>query len=95
MPRRTLNPAEQAAIGLAVIEDLSPAGTAARRYTTAQRILDAIAEIDGRPFDPVTGEFIEGRPARSIGKLQAVDRAAELLLPEGQLAADFASSFDV
>lgn len=95
MPQRTLTPAEQAAVGLTVIEDLSPSGTAARRYTTAQRVLDAIAEIDGRPFDPVTGEFIEGRPARSVGKLQAIDRAVEFLLPGGQLAEDFASSYDV
>lgn len=86
---RTLSSADIAGFALIALEDIVPSGHSIRKYSTAQRVLNAIAEIDGRPFDPDTGEFLEGG-VPSIGKLQVIDAIEETVLQNGQLIGDFA-----
>lgn len=56
----------------------------------SQRIIDAIAEIDGRPLDPVTGVFTEGLSVNPRAKLQMLDMVEALALPDGELPPQFA-----
>jgi hypothetical protein len=93
--RRTLTPAQQATVGLMMLEDISSTNTPGRRYSTAQRILDAISEIDARPFDQKTGQFLEGGVVGGRGKLQLLEMVQEMILPGGQLAEEFQYPYDV
>lgn len=61
----------------------------------SQRVLEAIGEIDGRPFDPITGTFAEGLSTNPRAKLQLLDLAEALALPDGELPPQFAYDSEV
>lgn len=89
-----ISPGDLAALALRALEDIAPTGHSVRKYSTAQRVLDAIAEIDGRPFDAVTGQFLEGGVV-GVGRLQTLDAIEETILVDGQLLNEFAYYYEV
>jgi len=82
----TLTDAQRYSANLRVLEDVMSMSLAhSPPHPTSQRVLDAIAEIDGRPYDQVTGTFVEGLTSNPRAKLQLLDLAEALVLPDGEL----------
>ena len=86
-----LNETQRYAANLRLLEDVMSMSIAyAPPCPISQRVLDAIAEIDGRPYDKETGTFAEGLSTNPRAKLQLLDVAEALALPDGELPPQFA-----
>ena len=89
--RYRLNETQKYSANLRLLEDvLSMSVAYAPPCPISQRVLDAIAEIDGRPYDQETGTFAEGLSTNPRAKLQLLDLAEALALPDGELPPQFA-----
>lgn len=81
-----LNEEQRYAANLRIIEDVMSMSIAySPPIPLSQRILEAISEIDGRPYDNTTGTFVEGMTARPRAKLQVLAMAEAIALPDGEL----------
>jgi hypothetical protein len=86
-----LNETQKFSANLRLLEDVMSMSIAfSPPCPVSQRVLDAIAEIDGRPYNPETGTFAEGLSTNPRAKLQMLDMAESLALPDGELPPQFA-----
>ena len=54
-------------------------------HPLSERILEAIGEIDGRPYNQTTGTFVDGLATNPRAKLQVLAMAEAVALPDGEL----------
>lgn len=89
--RYQLTPEQEFSAHLRLLEDVMSMSLAyAPPNPISQRVLEAIAEIDGRPYNQETGTFAEGLSTNPRAKLQLLDLAEALALPDGELPPEFA-----
>jgi len=94
--RFRLNETQRFTANLRLLEDvLSSSMAYAPPHTVSQRVLDAIAEIDGRPYNQETGTFAGGLSLNPRAKLQVLAMAEALALPDGELPPQFANYSEV
>lgn len=71
---------------LRLIEDVMSMSLAySPPHPLSQRILEAIGEIDGRPYNQTTGTFVDGLATSPRAKLQVLAMAEAVALPDGEL----------